>query len=184
MGAAVVSILAAAASAFFFTGVGARPTTLLDKVEARVRNQFADVAHITAEDLKDAQDRGDDVVVVDVREAGEYRVSRIKGAVLVSPEISAKDLAAKLGPLAGKTVVLYCSVGVRSSNLARRASQTLKMAGAEKVYNLSGGIFRWHGEALPLVDSKGPHSAVHPYNTWWSRYVTRKDEIRYSARKS
>ncbi len=156
----------------------------LDKVEADVRVKFDDVTHVAPEDFRKKFAGRDDVVVVDVRERSEYAVSRIPGAIRVNPGISGEALAAKLGDLEGKTVVLYCSVGVRSSQLAEKADEVLATRGVKGVYNLSGGIFRWHNEKRPLRDAVGQTDAVHPYNIWWSRYLSRADGIRYSPREA
>ncbi|KAJ8042733.1 hypothetical protein HOLleu_09576 [Holothuria leucospilota] len=66
-------------------------------------------------------------------------------------------------------VVMYCSVGYRSSCLATRLQRSLQKEGKQDsmiVYNLEGSIFKWANENRSLVDPAGePTEFVHPYNT-------------------
>ena len=83
--------------------------------------------------------------------------------------------------LKGKTVVFYCSVGVRSSALAESVKADLLAAGTKEVVNLEGGIFGWHNQSRPLVDKSGPTTFVHPYNAYWGRLLTRPELARTSV---
>ena len=125
-------------------------------------------------------------MIFDVREAGEYAVSHIDGAVRVDPAITAEALLAQYGAdMQDKTLVLYCSVGVRSSRLAQRLSNAAQFPQATPIYNLEKGIFGWHNEGRPLVMANGAVSSatdyVHPYNLFWGRMVNRKDLKRSKA---
>ncbi|MEO1693916.1 MAG: rhodanese-like domain-containing protein [Pseudomonadota bacterium] len=120
------------------------------------------------------------VILVDVREADEFGVSHLPGALRIDPAATPEDLLRHIGDVAGREVVLYCSVGVRSSKLGARALTALKAAGATRVANLSGGIFRWHNEGRPLAVGTAPSRDVHPYNFWWGRLVRDQSRIRYS----
>jgi adenylyltransferase/sulfurtransferase len=102
-------------------------------------------ADITAEDLKRRLDRHDDVLVVDIREAGEREINRIPGAVAVR----ADDLAGCLGPI-GRTrdVVVFCRTGDRSGRLV----DGLREAGFDRVWNLRGGILAW----VDRIDTSQP----------------------------
>src|SRR5674536_314875 len=77
---------------------------------------------ITAPELAQMLDRGDDLLLVDVRGPAEYEIVRIPGGVL----IHTGDLPARLSELPqDKPVVLYCKTGVRSAE----ALAVLKGAG-------------------------------------------------------
>lgn len=148
----------------------------LSKVEAMVRSGYADVAQLPADKLAELIARGEELLILDVREEEEFRVSHIAGAVRVDPGIWSWRLHAQLGEAAkGKRVVFYCSVGVRSSKLAGRVQDGLMAAGATGVYNLVGGIFRWHNEQRPLVDDKGGTALVHPYDSNWGGLLLRQE---------
>ena len=149
-------------------GVGGWPSrgglAGLAEIEAAIARALPDVPHITPALLAERLAAGADVVVVDVRDAGEIAVSRIGGSV----PSSGLRLDAHSGD-----VVLVCAVGVRSAMLASRLAG--RHAGALRVANLSGGLFRWHGEGRPLVDDHGPTRAIHPYGPRWARFTAQAE---------
>ena len=85
-------------------------------------------------------------------------VSHIAGAERAAPEqMPIADVVAKFGPrLAGRDVVFYCSVGMRSSELASARRMRLVKAGATGVFNLRRRIFGWHNARRPVVNAAGP----------------------------
>lgn len=124
-----------------------------------------------------------DVLVLDVREADEFAVSHIPGAVRVDPGLTASQFQARFGSLlAGRTVIVYCSVGVRSSKLAERVESVTRAAGATGVYNLKGGIFAWHNFGLSLSQGQNRTEFIHPYSRSWSRYLDFPNYSRYGTR--
>lgn len=144
-------------------------------VERMVAKTYPDVDHASTADLERLIASGERYLLVDVREAAEHRVSRIPGAIRVDPGVWTRDLVAAIGPQAhGATVVLYCSVGVRSAKLAGRAQQALLEGGAMRVQNLMGGIFRWHNEMRRLENEAGATAEVHPYDSRWGRLIQRQ----------
>lgn len=144
-------------------------------VEAMVAKTYPDVEHVTTLDVERLRQSGDAVLLLDVREMSEFRVSRIPGAVRVDPGAWTRTLMAGIGADArGRTVVLYCSVGVRSAKLAGRAQKALREAGAVRVVNLMGGIFRWHNEMRTLENDAGQTGDVHPYDARWGRLLSRQ----------
>ncbi|MEZ5849134.1 MAG: rhodanese-like domain-containing protein [Hyphomicrobiaceae bacterium] len=116
----------------------------------------------------------DNTVLLDVRTAGEFAVSHLPGARRVDPAASPAAVVAAAGDIAGRRVVCYCAVGVRSARFAQRCEGLLLQAGAVAVHNLSGGIFRWHNEQRPLVDAQGKTERVHPYARPWDNLVVRR----------
>ena len=120
-----------------------------------------------------------DVLLLDIREPEEYAVSRLSGAIRIDPNASAASVL-KSGDIAGKTIIVYCSVGRRSSIFAEREQAGLMEMGAASVSNLENGIFGWHNEKRALVDARGKTDAVHPYDTLWKRYVERGEKARFT----
>jgi len=152
-------------------------TAKLERFHDGLAERYPDVAHISPDDLQKVL--SDDVVLFDVRKNAEYDVSRIAGAIRVSPSISASDfLREHASALEGKTVVFYCSVGERSSRLAERVLSQAGGARAEAVYNLEGGLFKWHNEYRDVVAENGETTAVHPFDRRWGRLLVRQDAIR------
>jgi len=162
---------------------GAQPAvgqSALAEIERRVERDHPGIPHLAGDALAAKLTEPAGLLVLDVREANEFSVSHIPGAVRVDPGISERDFMARFGSaLQGRTVVLYCSVGVRSSRLGLRIAASARAAGASDVQNLRGGIFGWANRGLPLVDQSGGTSAVHPYNRSWGRYVEDQSRARY-----
>ena len=122
----------------------------------------------------------EDILVFDVREKSEFNVSHIEGAIQVSPDISARKFIKDYGEkVKGKTLVFYCSVGRRSSELADRVQGNLVNSVETPVFNLQGGIFNWHNESRSLVSGAGETDYVHPYNRYWGRLIDRPEMIRF-----
>ena len=154
----------------------------LSKIHSQIIKDHPALTHVSAAEIDALIANEQDVLLLDVREAKEFSVSHIDGAIRVDPDISPSDFMTRFGDqAAGKTVILYCSVGRRSSKLGARVRQDLLDAGARHVSNLAGGVFRWHNDHGPLINSSGDTEKVHPYNVWWGRLLTRKDDLAYKA---
>jgi adenylyltransferase/sulfurtransferase len=91
---------------------------------------------ITAAELAAMQQRGDDFLLVDVREPAEWDIVRIPGATLIPKG----DLPSKLAELPqNKPIVAYCKSGVRSAE----ALALLKNAGFADAKHVQGGVTAW-----------------------------------------
>ena len=157
---------------------GARDTKL-EAIHSEIQANFETVNHIGANDFAalDAQN----TIVFDVRMPQEFEVSHLKGAVQIDPAISSKEFAKRYKNLAkGKTVVFYCSVGWRSSELAARVDSVLEDQGVAESYNLVGGLFQWHNENRPLTSThRDEINAIHPYNSHWGQLIEDQSAIQY-----
>ena len=157
----------------------------LQNIHADIKQRYPSVSHISAAILVQRMkaEGPDSFLLLDAREKDEFAVSHLPGAIRVNPGIWHGPFMRKFAPLAkGKSVVIYCSVGVRSSKLAAYVQKALKKAGAKEVFNLEGGIFNWHNEKRPLVRASQPTDYVHPYNRHWGQLVTRADRTSYQPR--
>lgn len=106
------------------------------------------------------------IVLLDAREAIEYQVSHLKGSLHVGYDDF--DLKSVASIPKEAEVVVYCSVGKRSEDIAVK----LKESGYKNVRNHWGGIFDWTNRGLPVENSKGePVKMVHPYNTLWGVWI-------------
>ncbi len=157
----------------------------LPALQKDIESRYDGVAHITAEKLAEQIRQSPGAVVLfDVREVGEFNVSHIPGAIQVAPNIWHSPFMRKYGAaLKGKTVIFYCSVGVRSSKLARYVQEAAKKAGATNVANLQYGIFGWHNETRPLVDNNKATRLVHPYDKHWGKLVSKSELTSYKPAK-
>lgn len=161
----------------------AREPFTLDAVRAQVKQDFGSVAQLSTQALAAQVTRGANILLLDVREADEYAVSRIEGAQRVDPGIWRWRFMDRFGDkVRGKTVVFYCAVGMRSSRLAEGVQAALKAQGANAVYNLDGGVFAWHNETRGLVNAKGATDFVHPFDKYWGRLVKRGTLLRMTPK--
>jgi adenylyltransferase/sulfurtransferase len=95
-------------------------------------------------ELKAKLDRGDNFVLVDVREPHEYRLCSIPGSKL----IPLGELPKRIGELdPAAELVVHCKSGGRSA----RACGVLRQAGFQRVRNLVGGILAWSDKVDPSV---------------------------------
>ena len=149
---------------------GGNTTNGLDDMKSMVRSRFPEVPQLQTAELADwlANPHREPPLLLDVRTEPELKVSDLSGAVRVDP--SAKGI--QLRPFLDhhRPIVVYCSVGYRSSDLATR----LRAAGQTNVSNLEGSIFAWANEDRPLVTgSNQPVHIVHPYNPTFGKLLRR-----------
>ena len=151
----------------------------LTKIHKKIERDYKNVEHINADEFETLDP--ETTIVFDVRKRSEYAVSHIDGAIRVNPSIRAKDFIEQYGDeVSGKTVVFYCSVGRRSSNLAERVDSKLADQGVTESYNLIGGVFQWHNEDRTLMSQTGTETnAIHPYNNRWGKLISEKSAISY-----
>lgn len=108
--------------------------------EVSVGSEF----EITPVELKEKMDRGDDFVLVDVREPEEYAICFIPGSRL----IPLRTVPERLHELSSADdIIVHCRSGVRSG----QAVEFMKQAGYRKVKNLVGGILQWSDDVDPTV---------------------------------
>ena len=130
-----------------------------------VRQSFPDVPQLTTGRLAELLDEDADVVLLDARSEKEFETSHLQGAVRAT---SVRVARRKLAQHGGKpTVVVYCSVGYRSSRLAQR----LGSRGVEKVFNLEGSLFKWANEGRPIYRGSKPVQIVHPFDPEWGKLL-------------
>jgi len=85
-------------------------------------------------------------VFIDVRTNQEYINGHIEGSTHI--DVSDSSFIEKINALdKSKKYVVYCMTGNRAS----RTVSLMGKNGFEKVYNLKGGITKWHRENLPVV---------------------------------
>jgi adenylyltransferase/sulfurtransferase len=102
------------------------------------------MAEMSARELRTRRERGDDLVLLDVREPGELELARIGGEVHI-PLAMVPLRAGELDP--ARPVAVLCHKGVRSA----MAGRWLAEHGFEQVYNITGGIEAYARDADPSV---------------------------------
>jgi rhodanese-related sulfurtransferase len=106
------------------------------------------IQEITPAELKERLDRGDPLVLVDVREPFERHIADL-------PEVGQLRIPVKEIPFRGgeldqdAELVMYCRSGPRSS----WATERLMEMGHRKVLNLKGGVMGWKTQVDPSMRS-------------------------------
>jgi len=100
---------------------------------------------MTPAEFAQRRERGEDLLLIDVREPEEFELARVEGAELL-PLSRFHEWAGALDP-ARETVVI-CHHGIRSAQVCA----ALARQGFTRLHNLAGGIDRWSAE----VDRRVP----------------------------
>ena len=95
--------------------------------------------------LRAMMDDGDQLIVVDVREAHEYAAGHLEGAVHIGKGVLERDIE-KQDWDDDARIVLYCGGGFRSS----LAAKSVQEMGWTNVLSLWGGWRGIQAEGLPL----------------------------------
>lgn len=116
-------------------------------VFAELKRKASGVLSVPAADAVALINR--DAIVLDLRSVDAFNRGHIVNARnMPFDELEAR--LAKLGDLAGKTVVAVCDTGTSSA----KAAKQLRDAGVENAYSLKGGMTGWSQDGMPVVTGK------------------------------
>ena len=102
------------------------------------------IDEVTAKELKEELDQGQDPYILDVRNPVEYEISRIEGSHLIPLD----QLLNRLNELdSARDIVAHCRTGARSA----KAIEMLQEAGFRKLRNLKGGVLAWADDVDPTM---------------------------------
>ena len=131
-----------------FKGVGVEFESHDEQSVAYARHKrvrYRAMEEITATELKQRLDQGDDIQIIDVREDYEVALGRIPNAVHI-PLAQVMSRMNEIEP--NRETVVYCKMGGRSA----RAIDALQRSGfSGKLINLKGGIIGWANDVDPSV---------------------------------
>jgi len=121
---------------------GLRPGPATAETPTEEKRQMEE---ITATELKQRLDRGDDIQIIDVREPNEYDIARLPDTKL----IPLGQVVERRGEIdESRETVVHCKGGVRSAKVI----EALTRAGfSGRLVNLKGGITAWSNEVDPSV---------------------------------
>jgi len=111
---------------------------IVDDAKKRVRETNVDA-------VKSRIDRGDKVLLVDVREESEYAKDHLPGAIHLGKGVIERDIEARV-PELNTEMILYCGGGFRSA----LAADNLQKMGYINVISMDGGIRDWREKGYPL----------------------------------
>ena len=114
-----------------------------------IKAALAEITEITPDELGAMQAGSDNLLLIDVREPGEFTEGHLSGAKLIPRGIleAAADYnypkrVQELVDARSHPVALYCATGGRSA----LAANTLRLMGFTSVTSLQGGFTRWQQE--------------------------------------
>ncbi|MBI1914532.1 MAG: sulfurtransferase [Planctomycetes bacterium] len=104
------------------------------------------VRETTVDQVKARLDRGEKLVLVDVREESEYAKDHLPGALHLGKGVIERDVEQRV-PETGTELILYCGGGFRSA----LAAENLQRMGYTNVLSMDGGIRVWREKGYPLT---------------------------------
>ena len=144
----------------------------LASIKQVIRKRFPTVPQISTADLDGLlADPSRAPVLIDARSPQEFAVSHLKGA----RNLRSSDEVRSAIHSHQQSIVVYCSVGYRSSALAAK----LQEAGFTNVLNLEGSIFEWANEGRPVFRGTNQVHEVHPYSRKWGQLLDPKLRAKY-----
>ena len=115
------------------------------------RSLHGQVNYIIPLDLKKRLDAKEEIVVLDLRSAADFKRAHIVGAINIKPRHLADNFEEELGSGGdlgkNKPIVLVCQSDLKSI----RTAKVLNRHGRSDVMVMKGGMFRWKRERLPVV---------------------------------
>jgi rhodanese-related sulfurtransferase len=112
---------------------------LVQEAKQRVRESNVD-------EVKARLDRGEKLILIDVREDNEFYKDHLPGAIHLGKGIIERDIEQRF-PEPTTELILYCGGGFRS---ALAADALIKM-GYTNVISMDGGIRDWRIRGYPLT---------------------------------
>ena len=95
------------------------------------------IREVTPDEVRAMRARGEDHVLLDVREPDEVAMGRVPGAMAIARGVLESAVEARVPR--GRPVVVYCASGNRSA----LAADTLRQMGYAEVASMRGGIRGW-----------------------------------------
>jgi len=97
-------------------------------------------------EVKSKLDRGEEFLLVDVREESEFAKDHLPGAIHLGKGVIERDIESRVPDL-NTEMVLYCGGGFRSA----MAADNLQKMGYTNVFSMDGGVRGWREKNFPLT---------------------------------
>src|SRR5437763_16092375 len=112
---------------------------IVDEAKSRVKET-------TVDEVKQKLDKGDKILLVDVREQSEFAKDHLPGAIHLGKGVIERDIESRVPDL-NTQMVLYCGGGFRSA----MAADNLQKMGYTNVFSMDGGVRGWREKNFPLT---------------------------------
>lgn len=128
--------------------------------------KYHDVPELDANKVKELMDKGEDIVIIEVR---PYEEARKSGSLPGAINIPGFDLSLKIFDYVkeGRKIVMTCAGRTRSII----ATQTLRLMGIDEVYDFKNGIMGWLLNGFELQKEICPGSKPSEYSIKVSKEV-------------
>lgn len=139
-----------------------------DSLITTIRRKFPGVRQLTTRELAAwlADTQRPAPILIDARDPKEFAVSHL----LKAHNATSVDAVQTLNLPKSQPIVVYCSVGYRSSALAEKLAE----AGFTQVANLEGSLFAWANEGRTVYRGTNAVAEVHPYDAKWGQLLDRR----------
>lgn len=104
------------------------------------------VKETSVDEVKRRLDRGEKLMLVDVREESEFAKDHLPGAIHLGKGVIERDIEARVPDL-NAALVLYCGGGFRSA----LAADNLQKMGYSNVISMDGGVRGWREKNYPMT---------------------------------
>jgi len=104
------------------------------------------VKETSIDEVKQRLDRGEKIMLVDVREESEFAKDHLPGAIHLGKGVIERDIEARVPDL-NAALVLYCGGGFRSA----LAADNLQKMGYTNVISMDGGVRGWREKNYPMT---------------------------------
>jgi len=104
------------------------------------------VKETSVDEVKQRLDRGEKLMLVDVREESEFAKDHLPGAIHLGKGVIERDIEARVPDL-NTPLVLYCGGGFRSA----LAADNLQKMGYTNVISMDGGVRGWREKNYPMT---------------------------------
>lgn len=110
-----------------------------------VNESKAKIKETNVKEVKQRMDRGDNFVLIDIREDNEWDKGHIPGAIHMGRGIIERDIEQRV-PDKNAELILYCGGGFRSA----LSAESLQKMGYTNVLSMDGGWRGWNEAKFPI----------------------------------
>ena len=111
-----------------------------------VKDAKSRVKETTVDEVKKKLDRGEKILLVDVREESEFAKDHLPGAIHLGKGVIERDIETRV-PDVKTPMILYCGGGFRSA----MAADNLQKMGYSNVISMDGGVREWREKDYPMT---------------------------------
>ncbi|MCW8915917.1 MAG: rhodanese-like domain-containing protein [Magnetovibrio sp.] len=118
----------------------------------RIKAKLLGIPFVTAADVKRRMDAGEELLVIDVRTAGEFtgNLGHIQGALNLDAnalDAKLKELGEQIEPYKSEPIVVTC----RTENRSPGAARVLFQNGFKNLMIMGGGMSGWNRAGYPVA---------------------------------